>query len=149
VHQIKAGVDLQFHKLEYEDFQIHVDASSGFEPALPEAGSFDFNTYTNNPYQFAGYIQDKIELDYLIVNVGARFDYFEPDGTVLKNPDNIAALDGLVSPFPDSLFTKATAKYQFSPRIGISYPMSEKGAIHISYGHFFQILLVTQLVMPI
>jgi outer membrane receptor protein involved in Fe transport len=33
----------------------------------------------------------------------------------------------------------AEAKYQFSPRIGLSYPMSDRGAIHVSYGHFFQV----------
>ena len=139
VHQVKAGVEGQLHRLKYEDFQIHVDASSGFKPALPKRGDFDFNTYNNSPYQFATYVQDKIELPYLIVNVGVRFDYFEPDGKALKDPNNIAALDPLQPPFPDSLMTRATAKYQFSPRIGISYPITDRGAIHLSYGHFFQI----------
>ena len=139
VHQVKAGVEGQYHRLKYEDFQIHVDASSGFKPALPKPGDFDFNTYDNSPYQFAAYVQDKIELPYLIVNVGVRFDYFEPDGKALKDPNNIAALDLLQPPFPDSLMTRATAKYQFSPRIGISYPITDQGAIHLSYGHFFQI----------
>ena len=139
VHQVKAGVEGLLHRLKYEDFQIHVDASSGFKPALPKRGDFDFNTYNNSPYQFATYVQDKIELPYLIVNVGVRFDYFEPDGKALKDPNNIAALDPLQPPFPDSLMTRATAKYQFSPRIGISYPITDRGAIHLSYGHFFQI----------
>ncbi len=139
VHQVKAGVEGQLHRLKYEDFQIHVDASSGFKPALPKPGDFDFNTYDNSPYQFAAYVQDKIELPYLIVNIGVRFDYFEPDGKALKDPNNIAALDLLQPPFPDSLMTRATAKYQFSPRIGISYPITDQGAIHLSYGHFFQI----------
>jgi outer membrane receptor protein involved in Fe transport len=131
----------------YEDFQIHVDPLYdnqgnfiGFSHSLPNPGSFDYNLYNNNPYQFAAFIQDKIELDYLIVNLGVRFDYFEPDGIVLKDPDNIAVLDNMSPPFPDSLFTKTTTKYQFSPRIGLSYPISEKGAIHISYGHFFQVV---------
>jgi len=87
----------------------------------------------------AAYFQDKIELDYLVINAGIRFDYFEPDGSYLKYPDRIAQLDELLPPFPDSLMEKASAKYQFSPRIGISYPITDKGAIHISYGHFFQI----------
>ncbi|MBF8297005.1 MAG: TonB-dependent receptor, partial [Bacteroidetes bacterium] len=139
VHQVKAGVEGQLHRLKYEDFQIHVDASSGFKPALPKRGDFDFNTYNNSPYQFAAYVQDKIELPYLIVNVGVRFDRFEPDGKALKDPNNIAALDLLQPPFPDSLMTRATAKYQFSPRIGLSYPITDQGAIHLSYGHFFQI----------
>ena len=46
----------------------------------------------SNPYQFAYYIQDKIELDYLIVNAGIRFDYFEPDGEYLKDPNKINLL---------------------------------------------------------
>ena len=75
----------------------------------------------------------------MIVNFGVRFDYFEPDGIVLKNPDNIANLDGQQPPYADSLFYDAKAKYQFSPRVGISYPMSDRGAIHVSYGHFFQV----------
>jgi len=68
-----------------------------------------------------------------------RFDYFEPDGKYLKDPNNIDVLDELSPPFPDELFEEAKPKYQVSPRVGISYPMSEYGAIHVSYGHFFQV----------
>ncbi|MBP1649765.1 MAG: TonB-dependent receptor, partial [Bacteroidetes bacterium] len=95
VHQVKAGVEAQAHTLKYEDFQIRIDAGTGYHPQLPPAGSFDFNQYKNNPFQLAGYVQDKIELDYLVVNVGVRFDYFEPDGMALINPDSIAALDNM------------------------------------------------------
>ncbi len=139
VHQMKTGVELKFHTLDYEDFQIRVDASTGFNPELPEPGSFDFNQYTNHPVQFSAYVQDKIELDYLVVNIGVRFDYFEPDGETLLDPDKINLLDGLLRPFPDSLLAKAKAKSQISPRVGISYPITDRGAVHVSYGHFFQI----------
>lgn len=139
IHQIKTGAELKVHDLKYKDVQIHVDASSGFKPALPEPGSFDFNTYHNNPVQFAYYLQDKVELDYLIVNAGIRFDYFEPDGVTFYDPDSIAILDDLQPPYPGDLFSSATAKYQLSPRVGISYPITDRGAIHVSYGHFFQI----------
>jgi outer membrane receptor protein involved in Fe transport len=139
VHQIKTGFEFTHHDLKYEDFEIIIDATSNFKPMLPEPGSFNYNTYHTNPYQFAYYIQDKIEIDYLIVNAGLRFDYFQPDGEYLKDPNRINELDALQPPFPDSLLLKASAKYQWSPRIGISYPISDKGAVHISYGHFFQI----------
>ena len=122
VHQMKAGVEGDLHFLNCRDYQVHVDASSGFVPALPVPGSFDFNTYDNSPYQLAAYIQDKIELSYLVVNVGLRFDYFQPDGVGLKNPNNIAGLDQLQSPFPDSLVTKASVKSQLSPRIASPIP---------------------------
>ena len=140
INQIKTGIDYTYHDLQYKDFQIIVDASSNFKPMMPADTSFSYNTYQSNPYQFAYYIQDKIEIDYLIVNVGLRFDYFEPDGKYLKDPNKINLLDELKpSEFPDSFFVQAKSKSQISPRIGISYPISDKGAIHISYGHFFQI----------
>lgn len=138
-NQFKTGLEFQYHNLDYEDFQVVIDATTNFKPSLPEKGAFNYNTYTANPYQFAAYLQDKIEFDYLIINAGLRFDYFEPDGKFLKNPNQINVLDEMQPPFPDSLMKQADAKYQLSPRIGISYPITDKGAIHISYGHFFQI----------
>jgi outer membrane receptor protein involved in Fe transport len=139
VNEIKTGFEADMHTLNYTDFQVLVDATNGFVPRLPVPGTFDFNIYKNHPYQLAAYIQDKIELQYLIINVGLRFDYFQPDGEVLLDPTNIAELDSLQPPFPAGLFRKASAKHQLSPRIGISYPISDKGALHISYGHFFQV----------
>ncbi|MBU2446385.1 MAG: TonB-dependent receptor [Bacteroidetes bacterium] len=139
INQIKSGLEFTYHDLKYEDFQIVIDATSDFKPSLPTPGAFNFNTYQSYPYQFAYYIQDKIELDYLIVNAGVRFDYFEPDGKFLRDANEISLLDELQPPFPDSLLLKASPKKQISPRVGISYPITDQGAIHISYGHFFQI----------
>jgi outer membrane receptor protein involved in Fe transport len=36
-------------------------------------------------------------------------------------------------------WTATTPKYQLSPRLGISYPITDKGYIHFSFGHFFQV----------
>lgn len=138
-NQIKTGFEYKYHNIDYKDFQIVIDATTNYKPSLPEPGSFNYNKYKANPYQLAVYLQDKIELDYLVVNVGLRLDYFEPDGYYLKDPDKISLLDQLQPPFPDSLMARAKSKYQISPRIGLSYPITDKGAIHISYGHFFQI----------
>ena len=139
IHELKTGVEADLNTLDYQDFQVLVDASTGNKPQLPTPGTFDYNVYQNHPYQLAAYAQDKIELDYLVVNIGLRFDYFQPDGIVLNDPNNIAVLDTLLPPFPSRYFHRASPKYQWSPRLGISYPISDKGAIHISYGHFFQV----------
>ena len=139
IHEIKTGIEFDYHTLNYQDIETIIDATTGFLPALPAPGSFNWNIYNNHPYQFAAYFQDKIELDYLIVNVGIRYDYFQPDANVLSQPDSISALYNLTPPFPSSYFNKASVKSQVSPRLGISYPISDKGAVHISYGHFFQI----------
>jgi len=139
INQIKTGIEFKQNQLKSKNFQIIVDAATDFKPTLPKSGAFNFNTYNVNPYQIATYLQDKIELDYLIVNIGVRFDYFQPDGKYMKDPNKINLLDDLEPPFPDSLMTKASSKYSISPRLGISFPITANGAIHISYGHFFQI----------
>lgn len=138
-NEIKTGIEFDYHTLNYQDLQTIVDASTGFVPTLPPFGSFDYNLYKNHPYQLAAYFQDKIEIEYLIINVGLRYDYFQPDANVLSDPSNIATLDDYSPPFPGQYFYKANSKSQVSPRLGISYPISDKGAVHISYGHFFQI----------
>ncbi|MFA7289464.1 MAG: carboxypeptidase-like regulatory domain-containing protein [Melioribacteraceae bacterium] len=82
--------------------------------------------YNTNPYEAAGYIQDKIELPFLIINLGLRFDYMNANITFRSNP-----LD------PKSLI-KVEPRHQFSPRIGIAHPISDKTKLHFAYGHFFQ-----------
>ncbi|MDZ7394119.1 MAG: carboxypeptidase-like regulatory domain-containing protein [candidate division KSB1 bacterium] len=36
-------------------------------------------------------------------------------------------------------YKRASAKVQVSPRLGVSFPITDRGVIHFSYGHFFQI----------
>ncbi|MCH8304545.1 MAG: TonB-dependent receptor [Candidatus Marinimicrobia bacterium] len=93
-------------------------------------GSFlNNNLYEHNPTEFSTYFQDKIELRDMVINVGFRYDFFEPDGVVpndLKNPD------------PNNV-RKATSKSQISPRFSMAYPISDRGKLYFSYGRFFQL----------
>ena len=47
----------------------------------------------------------------------------------------------LVSSLQDynDFYEETEVVHQFSPRIGVAYPITDKGIIHFSYGHFFQI----------
>ncbi len=94
------------------------------------------------PWQFAFYIRDKIEMEGMVAKVGIRFDYYDPSGYYFTDS---------TSPFvQDTLFLqngikylnqakKAEPKWYFSPRIGISHPITERDVLHFTYGHFFQI----------
>jgi len=88
------------------------------------------------PVQLSAYIQDKMEYNIMIINAGVRFDAFDPAAKYpadLKNPTGNTL-------FPNAgVWTKAKQKYQVSPRLGISFPITDQGIIHFSYGHFFQI----------
>ena len=73
------------------------------------------NTYRNWVPPPAGLSQSEYE-QYL-----AQFDKYLPD-------ERRAFMHRKVDP-----------KMQFSPRLGIAYPITDEGVIHFSYGHFFQI----------
>ncbi|NOZ75682.1 MAG: TonB-dependent receptor [FCB group bacterium] len=64
-----------------------------------------------------------------------------------KNIDWSLVADDYRGVLPDSArnlrtkkgwWTATTVKSQLSPRLGIAYPISDKGVIHFSFGHFFQ-----------
>ena len=93
--------------------------------------------YKVDPYEFSAYLQDKLEFDELVINVGVRYDYFNSDQvypTDRRNPSNQLNL-------PDSMMTsykKARPQTQLSPRLGLAYQLSKVAVLHFSYGHFFQ-----------
>ena len=95
------------------------------------------NVYKVNPYEYAVYIQDKLEYDRMVINIGLRYDYFNPDQvypTDRRNPDNELILpDSMRSSYP-----KAPAQTQLSPRLGLAYQLGDAAVLHFSYGHFFQ-----------
>jgi outer membrane receptor protein involved in Fe transport len=95
------------------------------------------DVYKVNPYEYAAYIQDKMEFDRMVINLGLRYDYFNPDQvypTDRRNPDNELILpDSMKSTYP-----KASPQTQFSPRFGLAYQLGDKAVLHFSYGHFFQ-----------
>ncbi len=123
-HQVKFGAEGKRHKLWLHEFEVVPDGAQRISPVT----SFNNNTYTHYPLEMSGYLQDKMEFEYMIVNAGLRFDYFDPDGKIpedYKNPSS-------------SPLKEAEPTMQLSPRLGLAYPITSKGVIHVSYGHFFQ-----------
>lgn len=114
LNEIKLGLSYKKHKLKY--FSIY-DPKRNF-PYI--------NDYSTNPFELAGYVQDKIELTYLVINIGLRYDLMNAN---IKFRDN---------PLDATSFVSAKPRSQFSPRIGIAHPISDKTKLHFSYGHFFQ-----------
>jgi len=140
IHQIRGGVEGKFHRLSLHDFNVRNNASSNFESFIPVAGGTNNQAYIQKPKEFSAYLQDKIEIDYLIINGGLRIDIFDPVANVLLDFSRPQILDPNDSTLTlPRLGEKAEKKFQVSPRFGIAYPITDRGVIHISYGHFFQI----------
>lgn len=95
------------------------------------------DVYTVTPYEFSGYLQDKMEFEEMVINIGVRYDYFTSNHVYpsdRRNPANQLML-------PDSMmsaYKKSPPQTQVSPRFGLAYQLSDQAVLHISYGHFFQ-----------
>ena len=112
-NQLKLGGDLRHYELSWDNRQ--------FFNAKPYG-----ETYTANPWFGAAYLQDKIELNDMVVNIGVRFDYLYSDVQYWHNP------------FTKDYMKKSKPKMQWSPRLGISHPVSENSVLHFNYGYLFQ-----------
>ncbi len=129
-HQLKIGAEAKVHRIWIHNFGIRNDQSTNYRPVPVEFGRSEFAHTIVRPQQYAAYVQDKMEFVDFIVNLGFRFDYFNPKAATLAEPLHLGKT--LVT-------TPASSESQVSPRIGISYPITDRGVLHLSYGHFFQV----------
>jgi len=89
-----------------------------------------------NPTYGAFYLQDKLELSDLIVKAGFRLDIMDNDDVEFKNATNpdITRSDLII---PGAVVKKDAFK-QVSPRIGFSFPVTDRTQFHVQYGKFIQ-----------
>jgi outer membrane receptor protein involved in Fe transport len=139
-HELKFGSEYKYHILDLEDFTVIRDNDNTL-PYIPLLSTSQHEKYSRNPVEFSTYIQDKMEYSTMIINVGVRFDYFDPNAKYSSNTTYPSPNDPSIPSNIDknSILKDAEVKYQVSPRVGISFPITDKGIIHFSYGHFFQI----------
>jgi outer membrane receptor for ferrienterochelin and colicin len=125
-HQFKGGVEFVSHNL-----RVH-------EESEPWPSGLNFkDIYTKKPVEFATYLQDKIEYNYLILNVGLRFDYTNPQASMWPDIRRFGYFDKNNN-WVLSKEVKVDPKTQLSPRIGLAHPITENAVLHFAYGHFFQ-----------
>ena len=141
VHQMKIGASARLHDLDNGSYGIEVSSRTGFLP-VPALDRYQRDTLQTDPYEFAAYIQDKMEFDNLIVNAGLRLDYFNPNFLIpvdwtQAGDEEIPDLDNPGQTLSNR--QEADPRWQLSPRFGIAFPISTNGVIRFSAGLFFQI----------
>ena len=129
--QVKAGVTYL-----YEDYKNHHGTWDPF---------FSNNNiqyiWHRQPQQGAAYIQDKLEFKGMIANVGLRLDYFNPGGEWYdyETYSTVLAAKFGFQANKETVQTKPTEKqFYLSPRLGISFPITENSKAFFNYGHFIQ-----------
>jgi hypothetical protein len=100
--------------------------------------------YLHKPWELGVYVQDKVEYDFLILNLGLRYDGANagkvPYWVDPRNPIDPITGDLVIAPNdPDLAPVKSgELRSQISPRIGISHPVTDQAVVYFNYGHFFQ-----------
>lgn len=126
-HLIKAGIQFAYYNLDLNYGTIR-----------EFFGDYNFVKETWNPFRFSAYVQDKIEMLGFIANLGVRMDYSDPNTTWV----DVEPFDPFFSSnytedqeYPE---TEVEPDISFSPRLGISHPVTENSKLYFNYGHFKQ-----------
>ncbi len=130
VNQVKAGVEIV-----YDDYNI--------KSYTENPGMTTWNrqqVYHRFPYRIGAYLQDKLEFEGFIANVGLRLDYSDPNGVVYQMAaydkyfrEGFGKLIEVTIPTED-----AKPTWHLSPRLGISHPITINSKLYFNYGHFTQ-----------
>lgn len=91
-----------------------------------------------HPVVAAAYVIDKIEFSDLNLKIGLRYDYINPDSKEYKNPGNIASVDSLGGLVATSNIIPTPTTSQISPRIGVSFPVTDRTVFHAQFGKYIQ-----------
>lgn len=159
---LKSGVDFHYNTYdEKENYRLPSftrDKSLWLNRGLME---------TFHPIQGAFYVQDKMEFESMILNVGLRYDYYNPNMNWFEptnlynlslNPNYNPSLDtdkdqvddnGNIKYSYDNVLSKPRVKSKqynmFSPRLGVSFPITENSLLHFNYGHYYQMPPIDQM----
>ncbi len=94
-----------------------------------------------HPILASGYLEDRIEVSDLIINAGLRYDFIDMDSWAWSNP-LLPQIDTSqttqLNTIPDSSLLNGDSYSYLSPRLGFSFPVTDKTVFHLQYGKFVQ-----------
>lgn len=154
-HEIETGFDFLFN-------YIHVNSGT-WQQAEKSWTPDTWQYFTETPIQLGVYIQDKLEFEGMVANIGVRADYFNP----LRKSFQVGhPLDKDYKHFYDLVYanlpgdfgswerweeyremleqprgwptTKTNPQVKLSPRVGVSFPITTASKLYFNYGHFYQ-----------
>jgi len=140
-HSLKTGFDYSDYNIDNKEYHIIENPDSsliGVYSAYIQPDSVqspDDDVFNVSPSEFSFFIQDKAEFDEMVINLGLRYDYFNPNcyyPTDYRNPANT------ISNVSQSKIKEAKEITYWSPRLGIAYQVADAAIVHFSYGHFYQ-----------
>ncbi len=141
-YNLKADITSQLNRF--------LQVKSGIEYNLSDTrvnyGSFDAFLRSSNsqsawdetPVRGAAYVQSKLEFQGMVANVGLRLDYFHAGGDWFDYDPFTSAFSAQQAAGLDTLLDRSTTDriVTASPRLGVSFPVTNVSKLFFNYGHF-------------
>lgn len=139
-HLLKGGFEYRMFQIDRIGHDVWFGRTVGYSDAKPRIQVNNIKDVS--PMEMAVYVQDQMEFSDMIVNVGLRFDAFNAGADkglwdVSEDGDRMWESQ-TINPFDFSQRRATETKSKLSPRIGLSFPVSNNMAFRYSYGSFFQ-----------
>ena len=114
--------------------------------------AFGLNGYAEKPIRMGAYLEDRLDLGDVVLVGGLRFDRFDARSSFPLVPGRISSITDSVlvlgpdtfrlAPFdplnPTANFVAAPAHTAWSPRVQVSFPVTERSNFRLSYAHQVQ-----------
>lgn len=114
-----------------DDWKIR---ETGDKEREPRTGS---NIGPKKPVIAYGYVQDRFELEDLVLNLGVRFDYLDSKADILRD-ETLPYAFGDPNRYDDEDFVRAPKQFNVSPRVGMGFPVTPTTVFHAQWGKFIQ-----------
>jgi len=130
---------------------FYYDLDVDREQRIDNPSSVSIFKYKGNPFEGGVYLQNKLEFEGMIANLGLRYDfynfnteYYSDIFSPLRNPEfdpDPSIPYNEREPYYDinnALTVKSEYFSRLQPRIGLSFPVSENTVVYLNYGTFTQ-----------
>ena len=101
------------------------------------------DAYVVQPIRYAAWANDRLDLGDVVLELGGRYDFFDPralfaktPGRIFTNPAWIAAPNYQAA--LNAVFDKSVGHHTLSPTVRVSFPITEKTDFRLSYSHQVQ-----------
>jgi hypothetical protein len=125
-HRMKTGVQFLYNDLNQDDRTEPGRTRLNTETGVYQQGR-NVNQFHNFNPEAAFYVQDKWDYEGMVVNAGVRLEYFSTG-----NNTEIEINSADVNP------TVMTDKFNWSPRLGFAFPITDRDKFFFHYGRFTQ-----------
>ncbi len=144
-HQLKAGFEWSVRNLHERTIEASIRNNQ-------------YSYFNQSPLAISGYLQDKIEYEGMILNLGLRLDHFNSQANVYNRDDLYSGIwrkdyawphqtdhdhyhwldtNAVNSDIP-VIIEPAKTHTKLSPRLSMSHPITDASKVFFNYGRFYQ-----------